>query len=202
MSRRKDAKALVRRDDGARQWATATGRALALDLYFNRETATLPYGVGVVLDAGEKVWAQVPVRFNLDRTPPVTPGEHTQPAFRSLLVTTNRVVGRLADDRLHGYRWDKAVGARVDLTPGREVVSLDIDIESEPTLIWTGPAVAPVAVAVVFHLFGSLAMIQRPGLAAVRVEFSKAGPNFPQPRPVEWSKIGCHRQKTLDGELK
>ena len=51
-------------------------------------------------------------------------------------MTSDRVVGRLADDRLHGYRWEKAVGARVDLTPGREVVSLDI--EGEPTLI--GPA--------------------------------------------------------------
>jgi hypothetical protein len=178
MSRRKDAKALARWDDEARQWATATGRDLALDLYYNRETATLPYGVGVVLDAGENVWAEVPVRFNLDWTPPVKPGEHAQPAVRSWLVTTNRVVGRLADDRLHGYRWDKAVGARVDLTPGREIVSLDID--SEPTLIWTGSALAPMAVAAVFHLYGPLAMIQHPGLAAVRVpiDFSKTGPNF------------------------
>jgi hypothetical protein len=60
-----------------------------------------------------------------------------------------------------------AVGARIDLTPGREFVSLDID--SEPTLTWTGPAVAPLAVAAVFHLYGPLAMIQHPGLAAVRV---------------------------------
>ena len=51
MSRRKDAKALARWDDEARQWATATGRDLALDLYYDRETATRPYGVGVVLDA-------------------------------------------------------------------------------------------------------------------------------------------------------
>ena len=59
------------------------------------------------------------------------------------------------------------MGARVDLTPGREVVSLDI--ESEPTLIWTGPAVAPLAVAAVFHLYGALAVIDHPGLAVVRV---------------------------------
>ena len=76
MSRRKDAKALARWDDEARQWATATGRDLALDLYYNRETAARPYEVGVVLDPGEKVWAEVPVRFNLDWTPPVKAGEH------------------------------------------------------------------------------------------------------------------------------
>jgi hypothetical protein len=166
MSRRKAAKDLARWEDEARQWATATGRDLALDLYYNRETATLPYGVGVVLDAGEKVWAEVPVRFNLDWVPPVKPGEHGPPAVRSWLVTSDRIVGRLADDRLHGYRWEKAVGARVDLTSGREVVSLDIDCE--PTLLWTGPAVAPMAVAAVFHLYGPLAVIQHPGLAPLR----------------------------------
>ena len=36
MSKRKDAKALARWDDEARQWATASGRDLALDLYYNR----------------------------------------------------------------------------------------------------------------------------------------------------------------------
>jgi hypothetical protein len=163
MSKRKDAKALARWDGEARGWATATGRGLALDLYYNRQTATQPYGVGVVLDAGEKVWAEVPVRFNLDWPPLAKPGEQAQPAVRSWLVTSGRVVGRLADDRLHGYRWENAVGVRVDLTPGREVVSLDI--ENEPTLIWTGPALAPMAVAAVFHLYGPLAMVQHPGLA-------------------------------------
>ena len=178
MSRRKDAKALARWEDEARQWATATGRALALDLYYNRETAAMPYGVGVVLDTGEKVWAEVPVRFNLDWAPSVGPGQHAPPAFRPWLITSDRVVGRLADDRLHGYRWEKAVGVRVDLTPGHEVVSLDID--GEPTLIWAGPAVAPLAVAVVFRLYGSLSMIRHPGLAAVRVpiDISKAASNF------------------------
>ena len=60
-----------------------------------------------------------------------------------------------------------AVGVRVDLTSGLEVVSLDID--SEPTLIWTGPAVAPMAVAAVFHLYGTMGVIQHPGLASLRV---------------------------------
>ena len=167
MSKRKDAKALDRWDNEARRWATATGRDLALDLYCNRETAARPYGVGVVLDPSEKVWAEVPVRFNLESPPLIKPCELARPLVRPWLVTSARVVGRLADDRLHGYRWERAVGARVDLTPGREVVSLDID--SEPTLIWTGPAVAPLAVAAVFHLYGVLAMIDHPGLAPLRV---------------------------------
>jgi hypothetical protein len=166
MSKRKDAKDLARWEDEARQWATVAGRQLALDLYRGRKTATQPYGVGVVLDPDERVWGEVPVRFNLDWMPRGAPDERAQVAIRSWLVTSARVVGRLADDRLHGYRWENAVGVRIDLTPGREVVSLDI--ESEPTLIWTGPGVAPLAIAAVFHLYGPLAMIQHPGLAAIR----------------------------------
>jgi hypothetical protein len=185
MSRRKDAKALARWDNEARQWATATGRDLALDLYYDRETAARPYGVGVVLDSGEKVWAEVPVRFNLDRPPLTKPGELARSSVRTWLVTSARVVGRLTDDRLHGYRWERVVGARVDLTPGREVVSLDI--ESEPTLIWTGPAVAPLAVAAVFHLYGALAMIDHPGMAPLRVlmDESEASPEPPAPASPE-----------------
>jgi hypothetical protein len=178
VSKRKDAKAFARWEDQARQWATATARNLALDLYYDRQTSTQPYGVGVALDPGERVWAEVPVRFNLDWTPPAKAGDQAHPAFRPWLVTSARCVGRLADDRLHGYRWDRAVGARIDLTKGREVVSLDVDCE--PILIWTGPAVAPLAVAAVFHLYGALAMIDHPGLAAVRVatDLSETGANL------------------------
>lgn len=174
MSKRKDAKAIARWEDEARRWANATARNLALDLYYDRHTAAQPYGVGVVLDPGEKVWAELPVRFNLDWVPSVKVGEHAQPAIRPWLVTSDRCVGRLADDRLHGYRWDKAVGARIDLTPGREFVSLDIDYE--PAMVWSGPSVAPIAVAAVFHLYGPLALIQHPGLSTIRfpIESSEA----------------------------
>ncbi|MGD0044763.1 MAG: hypothetical protein ABSE84_30900, partial [Isosphaeraceae bacterium] len=68
-TKRRDTKALARWNDEARRWATAAGRDLALDLYYDRETAVPPYRVGVVLDPGEKVWAELPVRFNLDWTP-------------------------------------------------------------------------------------------------------------------------------------
>ena len=166
MSKRKQTRALTLWSEEARQWATAAGRALALDLYFNRESNLRPYDVGVVLGAGERVWAETPLRFNLDWTCPRTDGNTIEPAVRRWLVTSDRVVGRLADDRLYGYQWEQAVGARVDLTVGREVVALDID--SEPTLTWSGPAVAPLAVAAVFRLYGPLGLIEHPGLATLR----------------------------------
>jgi hypothetical protein len=59
------------------------------------------------------------------------------------------------------------VGVRIDLNPGHEVVSLDIDDGS--ALTWSGPAVAPLAVAAVFLLYGAAAMIDHPSLAPLRV---------------------------------
>ncbi|MGH3272718.1 MAG: hypothetical protein ACRDNZ_00110, partial [Streptosporangiaceae bacterium] len=57
---------------------------------------------------------------------------------------------------------------RVDLTPSREAVIMEI--EGEPTsLVWSGPGVAPMAVAAIFHLYGPVAMIEHPGLAPLRV---------------------------------
>jgi hypothetical protein len=188
MSRRKEAKVLARWDDEARRWATATGRGLALDLYYNRETAVQPYGVGVVLDAGERVWVEVPARFSLDCPSLAKTREQSQPAVRMWLVTSGRLVGRLADDRLHGYRWEKAEGVRVDLTPGREAVSLDI--QDEPSLIWTGPAVAPMAVAAIFHLYGPLAMIEHPGLTQLRVAIDAPGEGPTPPRPASIEVAG------------
>lgn len=72
-------KALARWEEQTRQWATETAHNLALDLYHNQNTATRPYRLGVVLEAGEKAWTEVPVRFNLDW--PVL-GERALPSAR------------------------------------------------------------------------------------------------------------------------
>jgi hypothetical protein len=166
VSKRKDAKALAQWHDETRRWATTSGQALALDLYHRRETAIQPYNVGLVLDPCERVRAEVPVRFNLNRQPQAATGLSADPPFRPWLVTSDRVVGRPSDDRLLGYRWEQAVGARVDLTPGQETVRLDV--EGEPSPIWSGPGVAPMAVAAVFHLFGPMGVVEHPGLAILR----------------------------------
>ena len=55
MSKRQEARALALCDNEARRWATATVGNLALELYYDRETSTQPYGVGIVLDSDEKV---------------------------------------------------------------------------------------------------------------------------------------------------
>ena len=167
MSKRNAAKTLAQWQKSTRQWATDAGRQLALDLYNQREPVIRPYNVGLVLDPGEQVWAEAPARFNLDW--PTSPGAAVRPddlAFRPWLVTSDRLVGRLSDDRLRGYRWERAVGSRIDLTPGQECVCLDV--EGEPSLIWSGPGVAPIAVAAAFRLFGPVGVVEHPGLAVLR----------------------------------
>ena len=197
-SKRKDEKTLARWEAEAREWATDTARDLALDLYHSRATESWPYRIGVVLDQGEKVWGEVPVRFNLDWVAAAKPGGQGQPAVRPWLVTSGRVVGRLADDRLHGWRWEKMVGARVDLAPGREAVA--VDIEGQPTLVWSGPGVAPLAVAAVFHLYGPVAIIEHPGLAPLRVERDwrgASGPTMAEPNGSPMSRSNAREYGRL-----
>jgi hypothetical protein len=61
------------------------------------------------------------------------------------LVTSQRIVGRLGDDHLYNYRWEHIDGCRVELTAGKEGVSLDL--RDRCPLTWTG--VAPMAVAAI-----------------------------------------------------
>ena len=89
MSKRKDAKALARWDNEARQWATATGRDLALDLYYDRETAARPTASescstrreGVGRGAGQ-------VQPRLAATPSSPASERSRPV-RTWLVTSD-----------------------------------------------------------------------------------------------------------------
>jgi hypothetical protein len=168
-SRRKLAKDLARWEADTRAWATDAARQLALALYHEQDTTARPFRTGVVLDPGERVWVETPLYFSHE----IPPGPaHTKIAGpgralpRPWLVTDCRVIARLGDERLHGWRWEHIVGCRVDLTPARETVVLDID--AQRPLIWSGPAVAPLAIAAVFRLYGPQAMIEHPGLALLR----------------------------------
>jgi hypothetical protein len=98
LRRRKDDKALKRWEVDARHWATKTAQNLALDVYQHRETGARPYRIGLVLDPGEKAWAEIPARFNLDQLVSTQQWLQGEAVIRPWLVTSARVVGRLADD--------------------------------------------------------------------------------------------------------
>lgn len=169
MTKRKQRRALARWECDTRQWAHQTARELVLSMVSGQPTPATPYRIGGVLDPWERVWAECPLRFLQEILPADGPAI---PPVRPWLVTSDRIVGRLGDDHLYGWRWEHIRGCRVDLTASHEFVALDLDDGS--LLHWTGAGVAPLAVAAVYLLHGHGALIDHPGLAAIRGDHLEA----------------------------
>ena len=141
---------------------------MVIALHTGDDIPLQPYGVGLVLHTGEVAWCQTLIRSSLDPTPATSALTSSwQLALRPWIVTSERVFGRLSNDRLAGFRWAKIVGCRVDLTAGAEYVALDVEHQPFPAL-WRGPGCAPLAVAAVYQLYGSHALLDHPGLDAIR----------------------------------
>ena len=164
MTKRKQRRALCRWENDTRQWAHQTARDLVMAMVSGHPTPATPYGLGVVLDPGERVWAECPIRFLQEVLPA---DERSLPPIRPWLVTSDRIVGRLGDDRLYGWRWEHMRGCRVDLAKSYESVILDPNDGSR--LDWSGSGVAPLAVAAVYRLHGQQALVDHPGLKAIRL---------------------------------
>jgi hypothetical protein len=155
-----------RRETRTREQASVLARQLAVALSSGTPVGPTPYSVGLVLDADEQVWAQVPARCSADG--PARPGDEKGPRREAdWLITNQRIAGRFYEETLRWYTWAGCVGCQVDLTPGREVVSLDFPGLAGP-VHWRGPGVAPLAVAAVVKLHGANAALDHPGLAALR----------------------------------
>jgi len=169
MSERKARKAMARWEADTRTWSVDAGRRLVLDLYHQRTVPPAPYTVGVVLWKGEHTLVECPARCSADQPPIYRLDKHNpfpEPPITRWLATDQRIVGRLSTGVIHGHAWGNVVGCRVDLTPGREWLQLDIH-GIEP-VVWKGPGIAPLAVVAVWHLHGPQAMIEHPGLAVLR----------------------------------
>ena len=164
MTTRTQRRALARWEADTREWAHETARSLVLSMVNGTPMPANPYGIGVVLDRGERVWAECPVRFLQENLP--SDGLTVQPV-RPWLVTSDRIVGRLGDERLYGWRWERIRGCRVDLANSSESVTLDLEDGSR--LEWTGPGIAPLAVVAVLQLHGRQSLMDHPGLSAIRL---------------------------------
>jgi hypothetical protein len=65
------------------------------------------------------------------------------------------------------------VRCRVDLTPGTELVSIDLH---GSITHWTGPGIARLAIVAIARLYGPMSLLDHPGLACLRVvEQASAG---------------------------
>ena len=142
MSRRRDRKAMACWEGDTRRWAIDTARDLAVAVYRADPLPAWPYRIGIVLGPQETAWVECPARFNLDTAPSSTAAAGSAP-YRPWLVSSERIVGRLGDDQLHGYRWDRVFGCRLDLTEVGDWLTLDVD--GEPPLTWRGAGIAPIA---------------------------------------------------------
>jgi hypothetical protein len=188
VSSRRRRREAARWEASTRDWARTAGCALAIDLYYDAEIGLRPYDLGLVLWPQEKTWAQIPARCSTDtplaiRTGPPRRGEHPpQTRITNWLITNYRIAGRLYPDSLTWWEWAGIVGMKIDLSPGNEHVRIDVAQYSLP-VVWSGPGVAPLAVAATYHLYGPAALIDHPGLAPLRSPF--------EPQPPE-AVIGQH----------
>ena len=167
MTKRKERKALTKWEDDTRWWAHETARDLVMAMVKGEPMPATPYRVGVILEPGEQEWAECPVRFIQERSLAPYFDPAWIPPIRPWLVTSHRIVGRLADDRLYGWRWTQIVGCRIELTPPVERIALDLSDGSR--IGWSGPGIAPLSVAAVSRLHGPRALIDHPGLMVLRV---------------------------------
>jgi hypothetical protein len=164
---------MTRWETSTRAWATSAGRALAIELFDDSAIPIRPYDVGVVLWEHERVWAQIPARCSADTLmafragPPGRREPLPRPQIANWLITNQRITGRLYPDTLIWWEWAAVVGMKIELAPDNEYVLLDV-AQSRVPVVWTGPGVAPLAVAAIYHLYGPAALIDHPGLSALR----------------------------------
>jgi hypothetical protein len=164
MSKRKLAKAHARWEAATRAWATDTARVVLRAICHGVPLTLTPYHVGAVLAPREQLMAEVPAQIIADGWSEVVGG---LTAVGPWLVTTERILGRLADGRLAEWRWHDMMGCRVNLTAGTELVS--IDLPNGSITHWTGPGVAPLAIIAIARLYGPMSLLDHPGLASRRV---------------------------------
>ena len=143
--------------------AIEQARRLAMNLYHGKAIETQPFQLGLALGPGETLWAETWVRCSLDRHPWAALDPSRLP-LSCWAITNKRLVGRLSSGLHTGWTRDQ-VGAY--LTKGKEYAS--VVVEGRPTLLY-GPGVAPLAVALVWQLHGAEALLEHPGLAALRVQ--------------------------------
>ena len=116
--------------------------------------------------SGEVLWAETWARCSLDRHPWAAL-DPSRLALSCWAITNKRLVGRLSSGLHTGWTWDQIGAYQADLTRGGEYASVVVD--GRPTLFY-GPGVAPLAVALVWQLHGAVALLEHPGLAALRVQ--------------------------------
>lgn len=142
--------------------AAEDARALALELAgMNPPQRIDAMALGVVTEPGEEVLraAMCWVRWRVD-------GQWSEALWCQGIVTTQRLLVRLPDGSLRSQWWSTVVGFDADLLAGHVVLDYG---DGRPRQI-AGPAAAAVAVAGIYALYGTEALITHPGLHPLRAQ--------------------------------
>lgn len=147
--------------------AAADARALALELAQLRPVELVDVmELGIVLEGGEQAhrttWSWV--RWRVD-------GQWSQPLWCHVVVTNRRLLVRLPDGTLRSQWWSTLVGFESDLVAGHVVLDYG---DGRPRL-FSGDAVAVLAVAGVAMLYGREALASHPVLEPIRLPAHASG---------------------------
>ncbi len=165
-----------------RTFAVEDARSLAVEIG-QGALAHWPHvgDLGVVLDPGEVVWTQVAARWQSVTISRYI--QHRETFFGGLRswevqqsgwadmgegtwwLTNHRIVGRVHQGELLGWRWENLVGCLVDLRGER----VTFDVNTGHRFALTGPAVPVVGVVAVAQLHGVAALLTHPALGPLRV---------------------------------
>jgi hypothetical protein len=163
-------RAQARWERRAADFAVKQARQLAMSLYHGTPVEVRPYSLGLVLGQGEVMWAETQARCSWDK-PPYARHDPGRLPLTCWVATSWRLSGRLSTGRVVDLPWSQMTHCRVDLSRGKEWLALD---GWGTCGVWYGIGIAPLAVAAIFKAYGALALLEHPGLAALRVEPSRA----------------------------
>ncbi len=155
----------ARRERKAGDFAIEQARRLAMSLFHGTPIEARPYSSGLVLGAGEVLWAETWARCSWDQSPYARRDPSRLP-LTGWVVTSWRLSGRLSTGRTVDLPWGQMTHVRVDMSRGKEWLALD---GWGTSAVYYGIGIAPLAVAAVCRAYGPLALLEHPGLARLRV---------------------------------
>ncbi len=156
-------------------------RALAVAIAAGTAWTPPPYDLGIVLEPGEIVWHRCPATYRWRGTETWTVQRTSYGGRRSVarqvaaprmfdvgttewLVTNHRLATRAPDGQVISIYWVAITGLTADLVAD----ALALDGEGGFRGELSGPAVAPIAVAAIAACHGPFALLDHPGVAALR----------------------------------
>jgi hypothetical protein len=171
-----------------RAWETSTracahqhARVLAVAIAAGTAAGPQPYDLGIVLDAGERVWHRCLAAYQWRATETWVEQHMTHGGYRSTarevtatrtyrlgmtdwLITNQRLAARTRDGSTVSIHWDAITGVTVDLAAERVILDGTNGYHGE----FLGPAVAPIGVAAIAACHGKNALLDHPALSALR----------------------------------